>query len=130
MKFARIWFTIAGWWGIVTLLPLFFMFNLIGHSNPPMINHPEYYYGFLSVALAWQIAFLIIAREPVTYRALMIPATLEKLGYATVCVVLFAQQRTLLSGFLFGLTDLALGIGFVVAYSKTSDKSLARTSVR
>ncbi len=81
MKFAKIIFYIAAIWGILILTPLYFMFDLIGRQDPPPITHPGFYYAFVSVGLAWQIAFFIIARDPVRFRPLMIAAILEKFGY-------------------------------------------------
>jgi len=53
------------------------MFDVIGRQDPPAITHPGFYYGFVSVGLAWQVAFLVIARDPVRFRLMMIPAALE-----------------------------------------------------
>ena len=64
MKFAKIVFYAAGIWGILVLTPLYFLFDRIGRQDPPPITHPGFYYGFVGVALAWQIAFLIIAPTP------------------------------------------------------------------
>ena len=36
------------------------------------------YYGFVGVTLAWQVAFLVIASDPVRYRTFMLTAMLEK----------------------------------------------------
>ncbi len=119
LRFSRVWFSIAGWWGILSLTPLFFCYNLVGSKNPPPITHPEYYFGFLSVALAWQIAFLIIARDPVRYRMMMLPATIEKFGYALTCFALAARHMAAGTTAVFGGLDLLLGIGFFVAWRAT-----------
>ena len=68
MNFAKLVFRVAGVWGIVLLAPLYFMFELIGTQDPPPITHPGFYYGFVGVALAWQVVFFIIARDPVRFR--------------------------------------------------------------
>ena len=68
MKFAKIVFWIAGIWGLLVVPPLFFIFDRIGKDNPPPITHPGFYYGFATVTLAWQIAFILIARDPVRLR--------------------------------------------------------------
>ena len=81
MRFARVVFLIAGIWGVLVLTPLYFMFDLIGRKDPPPITHPGFYYGFVGAGLAWQIAFLIIARYPVRLRLVMIPAVIEKFTY-------------------------------------------------
>jgi len=78
MRFARIVFLIAGIWGLLVITPLYFMFDLIGHKDPPPITHPGFFYGFVGVGLAWQIAFLIIAKNPVRLRPMMIPSVVEK----------------------------------------------------
>ena len=78
MIFARRVFLIAGIYGLLVLLPLYFLEARIGRDQPPAITHPEYFYGFLGVAVSWQVAFLVISRDPVRFRPLMVPAVLEK----------------------------------------------------
>jgi len=119
MKFAKIVFWIAGIWGFVVITPLYFMFNLIGEKDPPPITHPAFFYGFIGLALAWQLAFCFIATDPVRYRPLMIPSILEKATYAVAVIVLVAQGRTRPSDLVFAGTDSLLGILFVIAYFKT-----------
>jgi hypothetical protein len=116
MKFARWLFFLAGIYGLVVLLPLYFV-ELFANEDPrgPM-SRPEFYYGFVGVALAWQLAFLVISGDPVRYRALMIPSVLEKLTFGVGAVVLFLQQRIgadILAG---GVIDLILGVLFFVAW--------------
>jgi hypothetical protein len=79
MSFAKIIFRIAGVWGLLILTPLYFFFDRIGREYPPPITHPDFYYGFIGVALVWQIAFLTIGSNPIRYRPLTIAAMLEKL---------------------------------------------------
>ena len=74
MTFSKRVFFWSGVYGIIVLFPMYFLENKIGLDFPPAINHPEHYYGFIGVALAWQLAFLMIARDPVRFRPLMIPA--------------------------------------------------------
>jgi hypothetical protein len=119
MKFAKVVFWIAGIWGFLIITPLYFMFNLIGEKDPPPITHPAFFYGFVGLALAWQLAFCFIATDPVRYRPLMIPSILEKATYAIAVIVLVAQGRTRPSDLVFAGTDSLLGILFVIAYFKT-----------
>jgi hypothetical protein len=118
MKFARLVFLIAGIWGILILAPLYFMFNLIGRQDPPPITHPAFYYGFVSVGLAWQIAFLIIAREPVRLRPLMVAAMVEKFGGGATFVVLYLQSRLTKGDLTLGCIDLLFGVLFVLAFRR------------
>jgi len=126
MKFARIFFYAAAIWGILVITPLFFIFNLIGKQDPPPITHPGFYYGFVTTALAWQIAFLVIASAPIRLRPLMIPSVIEKFGYAATVVVLFLQARMHPGDLVLAGVDLLLGILFLAAYVKTG--AGARTS--
>lgn len=119
MKFARYAFLIAGIYGIFALTPMYFLKDYVGRENPPAITHAEFFYGFVGTALAWQFVFLIISKNPAKYRALMLPAILEKLAWGVPVLILFAQNK--ISGSLFGagMIDLFWGALFVVSYLKT-----------
>ena len=121
MKFAKVVFWVAGIWGLVVITPLYFMFDLIGKQDPPAITHAGFYYGFVGCALAWQIAFMCIGRDPVGLRVMMIPSMVEKFTYCTAVVVLVMQGRTNQRDLVFAATDLALGVLFVVAYFRTTE---------
>ncbi len=116
MKFAKIVFWIAGLWGLLIITPLYFMFDLISRKDPPPITHPGFFYGFVGLGLAWQVAFLFIATDPARYRPLMIPSVLEKFSYGVAVVVLILQGRMHPSDMIFACTDLLLGVLFVIAY--------------
>ena len=119
MKFAKIVFRIAGIWGVLVLTPLYFIFDLIGRNDPPPITHPAFFYGFAETALAWQIAFLFIATDPVRYRPLMIPSVFEKFSYGVAVIILVMQHRMRASDLIFGGIDLLLGFLFVIAFFRT-----------
>jgi hypothetical protein len=112
MKFVKIVFWTAGIWGVLVLMPLYFMFDLIGRQDPPPITHPGFYYGFAGAGLAWQIAFLIIAYDPVRFRPLMVAAILEKLSYAGSLIVLYLQHRLHRADLTFAGADLVFGMLF------------------
>jgi hypothetical protein len=119
VRFAKIVFWIAGIWGVLVITPLYFMFDVIGRNDPPPITHPGFFYGFAGAALAWQVAFFLIAKDPLRHRPLMIPSVLEKLSYAAAVVLLVGQGRMHASDLVFGGVDLLLGILFVIAYFTT-----------
>jgi hypothetical protein len=119
MKFAKIVFWIAGIWGALIVLPLYFMFDLIGRKDPPPISHPGFFYGFVGAALAWQLAFFVIANDPARYRPVMVLSVLEKFSYGIAVVILVVQGRMRSSDLLFGSIDLLLGVLFVIAYLRT-----------
>lgn len=118
MRFGKIVFGVAGIWGLLVITPLYFIFDLIGKNDPPPITHPGFFYGFVGVALAWQVAFLFIGSDPVRYRPLIIPSLIEKLTYATAVLVLVLQGRMHQSDLVFAGTDLLLAVLFVIAYFK------------
>jgi hypothetical protein len=119
MKFAKIVFLCAGIWGVVVLTPLYFLFDFIGRQNPPAITHPDFYYGFIGVALAFQVVFFIIASDPARYRPLIIAAVLEKASYFTALLVLHLQGRLPPTQFPFGFVDMLFGLLFLIAFLKT-----------
>jgi hypothetical protein len=120
MKFAKVVFWIAAVWGVLILTPLYFMFDAISRNDPPAITHPGFYYGFATVGLAWQVAFIVIARDPVRFRTMMIPAMLEKFGYGASFLVLYLQGRLHPSDLAFGGVDILLGVLFLLAFVRTS----------
>ena len=108
MKFARVVFLIAGLWGLAILTPLYFTFDLVGRSYPPAITHPDFYYGFVSVAWVWQIAFLTIGGNPVRHRPFMLVAILEKLIYVTAMVSLYVNGYLHVSQVVVAVPDFTL----------------------
>lgn len=120
MKFAKVVFWIAGIWGVLILTPLYFMFDAISRNDPPAITHPGFYYGFVSVGLAWQFAFFVIARDPVRFRMMMIPSMIEEFGYGASLLVLYFQQRIHPSDLVFAGVDILLGAFFLLAFFRTS----------
>jgi hypothetical protein len=119
MKFARTVFLIAGIYGLLVMLPQYFLEGRIGRDTPPPISHPEFYYGFIGVTMAWQVLFLLISNDPLGYRAMMIPAVLEKAVFVTPIIILFLQGRIAPLMLAPAGLDLVLGILFVIAFLKT-----------
>ena len=118
-RFARRVYTVAGIYGLVVMLPQYFLEDRIGRDTPPPITHPEHVYGFIGVTIAWQIAFLVIGREPQRLRALMPVTVLEKLAFAVPVAMLWAKGRVAGSVLPFAGIDLLLAALFVVSYVRT-----------
>src|SRR5579864_178411 len=102
MRFAKIVFLVAGIQGFLILTPLYFMEGLVGRKTPPSITHPEYFYGFVGVGLAWQFLFLVLSTDPVRYRPMILPSIAEKVAYGMALIVLYVQGRLALSTFAIG----------------------------
>src|SRR5215211_3170750 len=118
MLFAKRVFHIAGIYGLAVLLPQYFMEGRLGRDFPPPLTHPEHFYGFIGVAAAWQVAFLIIARDPAGYRLMMIPGILEKLSFGLAAIVLYLQHRLTATVLAFGVLDLLWAVLFAWAFVK------------
>jgi len=127
VKFAKIVFCMAGVWGALALTPLYFIFDTIGRQDPPPITHPSFYYGFVTVGLVWQIAFVVIAMDPKRLRPIMIPCVLEKVGYAASQTTLYLQGRLHRSDLMFGMADLLFAVLFLIAFFKTGSRSPSTT---
>jgi hypothetical protein len=123
MKFAKRVFLVAGIYGFIILLPQYFLEAKIGRDFPPPINHPEYYYGFIGVAVAFQVLFLIVAKDPVRYRAMMIPSIIEKLSFVIAVLFLYLQNRVASLFFGLSIVDLIFGALFAVAYARTNARA-------
>jgi hypothetical protein len=109
----------AGIWGIAVLTPLFWLVDVTGRRYAPPADYPHFFYGFLSVAMAWQIAFLVIGSNPARYRLLMLPAIVEKLGHVATLAVLYAAHRIEAVDAQAGVPDLLLGLLFIAAFAKS-----------
>ena len=123
MLFARRVFMAAGTYGLLVLLPQYLLETKTGVDFPPAITHPEYYYGFIGVGVAWQVAFLLISRYPGTLRPLMIPAVLEKASFSIAVFVLYAGGRVAKPMLAVAMIDFVLGILFTIAFLQTHDTS-------
>lgn len=127
MIFAKRVFFWAGIYGILILFPMYFLEAKLGQDFPPATNHPEQYYAFVGVALAWQFAFLVIARDPLRYQLLMLPAIAEKFLAAGAVLWLFVIGRVNATTSAPFIVDLILGILFVISYVRTSPTPAEQT---
>ena len=125
MKLAKIVFLVAGIYGLIVFLPGYFMEAQTGRDYPPPITHPEYYYGFIGIGVAWQLAFIVISRDPVRHRPLMLPSIVEKASFGIAAVVLYLQHRvsSLILGF--AMVDSLLGVLFIAAWIATAKHEAA-----
>lgn len=111
MKIVRIIFALAAAWGFLALVP-----GLFGEAGP----RPEYYYGFIGIALVFQLIFILIATDPARYRALIPIAILEKLSFFLPVTLLYAQGRVpmgpvFVGGMVDGLFMLLFGLAWLLS---------------
>ena len=118
MRFAKFAFIGAGVWGLVVIAPLYFLFDISGQEYVLPASYPHFFYGFLVVTTAWQIAFLLIGSNPVRFRPLMIPSIVEKLGYVVAVAVPHGNGYISNAEAMTAAPDLLLGVLFVAAFVK------------
>jgi hypothetical protein len=123
MTFARWTFRIAGLYGLLVLIPGFFLERQAGLADPPPITHPEFYYGFYGAALVFQLIFLTISRDPARWRPLMLIAVAEKIAFFVPCLALYFTGRMALAGpFIGGMIDGMWMVLFAVSWRLTRPK--------
>ena len=111
-RFARRLFRGAAIYGALVLPPMYFL--------TPADAHLPAYLGFVGCALVFQWVFWIVGGDPLKYRALMLPSVGEKGVFAIPALALFALGRTDPVTAFFASIDILLGLGFFVAWRRTS----------
>src|SRR5262245_15400312 len=119
MRFAKWVFLLAGISGVPLVLPPYFLEEQFGRDYPPPVNHPEWYYGFIGVTLAWQFMYIVIGSDPIRFRRAMVPAVLAKGSFAVAMPVLYAQGRVPATWVGFASMDATWVVLFVIAYLRT-----------
>lgn len=114
---------IAGIYGIIVIVPGFFSEANYSTMFPPAVNHLEFYYGFYSVTLAWQVVFLIMATDPVKYRMLLLPAMIEKSLFPGFIVWLYSTGRVSFMMLALSGVDVVLLVLFVLAFRSLRPES-------
>ena len=124
IAFAKRAFQIAGVWGLF-VLSLVYGAYLLGLEGVTFdTDRPDIVHGFFLVALAWQVAFLLIATDPIRYRPLMLAAMLEKFPFTLAVLVLYANGQVPQTMLVLGLIDGILGALFSIAYIWTDPASV------
>jgi hypothetical protein len=119
MIFARRVFLTTGIYGILILAPQFF----VPTANP----QPELYYGFLGAVLAWNLTYLLIARDPARYRPLMLLGSLGKANFAVAATVLWILGRSPAFLLVFAAIDAVFVALYVASWRRTAPAAAAPT---
>ena len=98
---------------------MFFLEGRFGRDYPPPITHPEFYYGFVGAVFAWQLVYLLVAWDPLSYRPLMLLGALCKMSFVTATFILVAQGRAPAGPAMLVTVDVVLSVLFVWAFVKT-----------
>jgi mannose-6-phosphate isomerase-like protein (cupin superfamily) len=120
MRFAKSVFLLAGIAGTILVAPVYFLEHWAGEIDPPAINQPQFFYGFVGIVLVWQFVYLLIASNPMRFRPLMLLGALGKGSFAVAIVVLYAAGRVAPLWLTFVVFDGSLAVLFVVAHARLS----------
>jgi hypothetical protein len=120
MTFARRVYRIAGIYGLIAMLPQYFLEQKTGIDYPPPITHLEFFYGFIGITVAWQLAFLVISTDPVRFRPLMPVTLVEKMTFVIAIAVMWLMARPVPPPIVAGAAiDAVLFVLFTMAYLRT-----------
>jgi hypothetical protein len=123
MTFARWTFRLAGIYGLLAALMGYVGEARVSRDYPPAVTHLEYYYGFVGLVFAWQVAFLVISTDPPRYRSMMPVAVLEKVVFVVPAAILWWRAQ-LPPPMVIGATiDGLQGILFLVAFLRTPTRA-------
>jgi hypothetical protein len=121
MRFAKRVYLTAGILGLLLTIPPLFMEGQEVQFGEPAVNHPELYYGFLVVVLAWQFVYLAIGADPVRLRPVMLLAAFAKGTVVVTYVALWAAGRISPRWLGFAAFDGTFVVLFLLAYRWTPD---------
>lgn len=118
VKASRRIYTIAGIYGLIVLLPLYFGERAIAAMGQPL-TRPEYYYGFIGAACSFQLVYLMIGHDPVRFRPLMPLTPIAKWSFTIPVAILFCAGRTDLFVMIMASIDAMIGLAFLWAWRIT-----------
>jgi len=114
VRVARYIFWSAGAWGVVILL--FLLVDPDRAVGPGATGRPDFYYGFVGVGMAFQIAFWVIGGDPVRFRPMMLVSVCEKFFYVGSLTALLVARRAPERMTGAAVIDGALGLLFLLAW--------------
>ena len=124
-RLARWIFGLAAVYGFVTLLPSYGGLSEV--APDASADAVLFFHSFLSLAIAFQVLFAIIASDPRRHRLAMIPAMLDKIAFG-IPVLLMRDISAAADFFVpFALIDLAFLPLFAIAFfacSGSTDSSI------
>lgn len=122
MKLARWIFLVAAIYGLAVLTPTMFAGPTVPDGDP-LAPYAAYFYGFVGIALVFQLVFLLIASDPMRWRNLMPLAVLEKISFFGPGLALYFQGRLAQGPLFYGaMIDGVLMVLFALAWWSTRSR--------
>lgn len=114
-RWVRLWFRGAAIYGAVALV-----LSLFGPPPTPVALLPQLAFTFTALAFQW--VFWTIGGDPVRHRPLMLAGVAEKVAFGVPALALAAGWGGSFGVVPFALIDLALGVGFWLAWRATAPR--------
>ena len=108
MRFARWSFALAGLYGLIASISLYF------RAGPSA--ETQWMDAFAGAAGATQLAYWLIASAPARYRPVIPIGIVSKLSFAVPLTILYAHGEVPMATFAFGVIDYALAILFAINF--------------
>jgi hypothetical protein len=118
MRLAKGVFTAAGIYGLLLVTPMYFLGGEVQRRFGTLVQ-PLWYYGFVGVTVTYQLAYLLIGRDPARYRPLMPIAMLAKLSFGIAALTLYLRGLSPGQLTAVAMPDLIWVALFAWAYVKT-----------
>jgi len=120
MRLAQWVFRVAGVYGILVVAPMLFLERQLAAGAV----HPVFFYGWVSVNLAWQLLFLVLSSDPARFRPMILVCFFQKATAAIAIPWLFVAHRV--GGMWLGaaVVDLVFALLFLAAYRATGDPTV------
>ena len=123
MQFAKWTFRIAGIYGVLLIAPMYLLEPVFNAQGQPL-THPEHFYGFVGITLAFQFVFLVVSTDFARYRPLIPVFLFEKLCFPAAVWPLYLMGRTPGIVTVFASIDLVLGVLFAISWVRTKPQPL------
>lgn len=114
MRMATWSFALAGVYGLAATLSLYF--------RAPLTIETQWLYAFAGAAAVTQLAYLLIATDPVRYRLVIPIGIASKMSFAVPVTILYAQGAIPMESFVFALIDYALAALFAANFVRLSNR--------
>jgi hypothetical protein len=118
MNFAKWAYRAAGIYGVIVIAPMYFLEPVFNAQGQPL-THPEHFYGFVGITLAFQFVFLVMSTDVARFRPLMPVTWFEKACFPAAVWPLYLMGRTPGIVAVFATIDLFWLVMFTISWFRT-----------
>ena len=111
-------FRIAGIYGVLLIAPMYLLEPVFNAQGQPL-THPEHFYGFVGITLAFQFVFLVVSTDVARFRPLIPVFLFEKVCFPAAVWPLYLAGRTPGIVVIPASIDILLGVLFTISWFRT-----------